>query len=72
MKHVLIEAEDGLIGPGSKYQLVTVFDSYEDAWDELMRRFDEFGGCGEYNEAFGNAYYDGSGGMMVWQIITTP
>ena len=74
MKHVLIEAEDGLIGPAAwdKYLQVTVFDSYDDAWNELMHHFIEFGGDGEYNYEFSNAYCYCGGGMMVWQIITTP
>ena len=72
MLHVLIQAEDGLIGPGATYQDVKVFASYDDAWNELLRRFNEFGGNGELNEEFGNGYCYTGDGMLVWQIITDP
>ena len=68
MIHILIQAEDGLVGPASTYQSVTVFDTYEDAWAALLKAFNDYGGNGEFSETFGNAYVDD--GRMVWQIIT--
>ena len=71
MKHVLIEAQDAMIGPGSTWQQVWVFGTYEEAWAKLLHSFNEFGADGELNEQFGNGYCYTGDGMLVWQIITT-
>lgn len=68
MLHVLIQAEDGIIGPAARYQTVSVFDNYDDAWTALLKSFNDYGGNGDYDETFGNAYIDD--GRVVWQIIT--
>lgn len=66
--YVLIQAENGLIGPGATFQSVSVFDTYDDAWAALLKSFNDYGGNGKVDEVFGNAYVDD--GQVVWQIIS--